>query len=153
MPLERIRPGSDRTHGLTSQPRGDRAASNSSAGAFRDQLERVQSVHLNERIDRALAQIDQLGNRLAEGLSMAELKRYRQAVGALLKDLTDNMIQVKTNLEWDTQSWEHRSLITIRRVDEELERLTEMVLSQEKDRLAILAKIGEIKGMLLDVRM
>ena len=56
-------------------------------------------------------------------------------------------------MEWDAQAWEHRTLVTVRKVNEDLEKLTEMVLAQEQDRLGILAKIDDIKGMLLDLRM
>ncbi|HLN60619.1 MAG TPA: DUF327 family protein, partial [Symbiobacteriaceae bacterium] len=74
-------------------------------------------------------------------------------IGSLLRDLTTNMVEVRTQMEWDAQAWEHRTLITVRKVNEDLEKLTEMVLAQEQDRLGILAKIDDIKGMLLDLRM
>lgn len=151
MPLDPIRP--DRAPSLPEKPRGARPAGPSEAEPFRAHLSQARALKLNERIDQAMAQIDELGARLGSSLSLADLKRYKQAVGGLLKDLNDHMLQVKTSMEWDAQAWEHRTLITIRRVDEELEQLTQMILSQEQDRLAILAKIGEIKGMLLDVRM
>lgn len=153
MPMERIRIGSDIAQPLAPRERGERPAGAPVQGAFRERLARAQVSHLNERIDKALAQIEELGNRLGESLSMADLKRYRQAIAGLMQDLTSNMVQVRTQMEWDSQAWEHRTLVTIRKVNEELERLTDMVLAQEKDRLAILDKIGEIKGMLLDVRM
>jgi uncharacterized protein YaaR (DUF327 family) len=44
-------------------------------------------------------------------------------------------------------------LVTIRTVNEELEKLAGMVVAQEQDRLGILNKIGAINGLLLDIRV
>ncbi|HWI60995.1 MAG TPA: YaaR family protein [Symbiobacteriaceae bacterium] len=153
MPMERIRVGTDLSQAITTRERTDRPAQGAAPGAFRAQLAQAHAGQLNERIDKALAEIDDLGARLGQTLSMADLKRYRQAIAGLMRDLTNNMVQVRTQMEWDSQAWEHRTLVTIRKVNEELEKLTEMVLAQEQDRLGILEKIGEIKGMILDVKM
>jgi|GEM_PF-1675840 len=153
MPMDPVRIGPDKVQALTPRDRTDRQAGAASRSAFRDQLQQAHVGQLNERIDKALARIDELGARLGQTITMADLKQYKQAIAALMRDLTTNTVQVKTQMEWDSQAWEHRTLVTIRRVNEELEKLTEMVVSQEKDHLAILDKIGEIKGMLLDVRM
>jgi uncharacterized protein YaaR (DUF327 family) len=151
--MEPIRVGSDLTQAITPRDRADRPAQGAAPGGFRAQLAQAHVGHLNERIDKALAEIDELGARLGQTLTMSDLKRYRQAIAGLMRDLTSNMAQVRTQMEWDSHAWEHRTLITIQKVNGELEKLTEMVVAQEQDRLAILAKIGEIKGMLLDVKM
>lgn len=152
MPMDRVRINTEIPHGLTARERAERPAVGAEKGAFRARLAEAQSLQLNERIDGALKDIEELGARLGQTLSLADLKRYRTAISALLKDLTTNMVQVRTQMEWDSQSWEHRTLITIRKIDAELEKLTEMVISQEQDRLAILERMGEIKGLLLDLR-
>lgn len=153
MPMERVRIGTDMSHGLTARERTERPAGGAARNSFRAQLQQAHAGQLNERIDKALTHIEELGARLGQSLSMADLKRYREAIAHLMRDLTSNMVEVRTQMEWDSQAWEHRTLVTIRKVNEELEELTSMVLSQEQDRLGILEKIGEIKGMLLDVRM
>jgi uncharacterized protein YaaR (DUF327 family) len=151
--MERVRIGTDMSQAITTRDRTDRPAQAGARGDFRAQLVEARVGQLNERLDKALAEIDDLGQKLGQTLSMADLKRYRQAIAGLMRDLTTNMVEVKTHMEWDSQAWEHRTLVTIRKVNEELENLTNMVLNQEQDRLGILAKIGEIKGMLLDVKM
>ncbi|MGE5673430.1 MAG: YaaR family protein, partial [Mycobacterium leprae] len=120
---------------------------------FRQQLVQAQAGELNQRIEQALHEIGSLGARLAVTQSLADLKRYRQAVGMLLHDLTSHTLQVQTETDWDAQTWEQRSMVILRRVNEELENLTSMILAEEKDHLAILAKIDEIRGLLLDMRM
>lgn len=149
--MERIRIGSELTR-IAQTARGDRPAT-AMKTAFREQLAEAHSLRFNDRIDRALSEIDQLGQRLGESLTQADLRRYREAVAKLFRDLTHHMLEVRSELEWDSQTWEQRTMVTIRKVDEKLEQLSEMVLDQEQDRLSILQAIGEIKGMLVDVRM
>mgnify|MGYP001310507701 CR=1 FL=1 len=131
---------------------GERAAA-SARVPFREQLAHSHAQHFNERIDRALQEIDELGRRLTESLSQTDLRQYRDAIGRLFRDLTRHMLEVRQDLEWDSQAWEQRTMVTIRRVDERLEALSRMVLEQEQDRLATLAAVDEIRGLLLDVRM
>lgn len=151
--MERIRLDSGVAKALRTRGPAERQAGATSGTAFRDNLALAQVSRLNERIEQALTQIDVLGARLGETLSLADLKAYKQAVAVLVRDLTSHMVQVRAQTDWDTQSWESRTMVILRNVDTELENLTAMILDHEQDHLAILEKIGEIKGMLLDVRM
>jgi uncharacterized protein YaaR (DUF327 family) len=151
--VARIRNAVEAARSLPPSPLGERPGAGPARADFRARLAEAHAGQLNERIEKALTQIDELGQRLATSLSLEDLKRYRQAIATLMRDLTHHMVEIKTQLDWDAQAWEHRTLVIIRKVNEELERLTEMVLSQEKDRLAILEKIGDIKGMLLDLKL
>jgi uncharacterized protein YaaR (DUF327 family) len=152
MPMDRVRLGGELTR-IATTGRGERPTPATGRTAFRDQLARTHAMHFNERIDKALAEIEHLGQRLGESLTVHDLKRYREAIARLFRDLTTHMMEVRADLEWDSQTWEQRTMVTIRKVDEKLEELSRLVLEQEQDRLRILEAIGEIKGMLVDVRM
>lgn len=151
MPLDRVRLGGQLTR-IATTGRGERPLP---AGTvpFREQLARSTALRFNERIDRALAEIDELGQRLAESLSQQDLQAYRSAIGRLFRDLVHQMAEVRADLEWDSRSWEQRTMVAIRKVDEKLEELSRLILEREKDRLAILEAIDEIKGLLVDVKM
>jgi uncharacterized protein YaaR (DUF327 family) len=153
MGMDRLRIGTDVVRPLPAVERTERTGEVAHRSDFRQQLTEANVGHLNERIDKALAEVDLLGTRLGESLNMEDLKRYRVAIAGLFKDLTSNTVQVKTQMEWDAQNWQNRTLVTVRKVNEELEKLTNLVLSQEQDRLKILDRIGEITGLLIDVRM
>jgi len=152
MPMDRVRLETGPLQPIATRERVDRQAPAAGAG-FRDSLAKAWVGAFNERIEKRLAEIDQLGQRLSQTLSMADLKRYKEAIAYLFHDLTNHMVEVRSDLEWDAQNWEHRTTVTIQRVNAELEKLSEAIINQEQDRLGILAKIDEIKGMLLDVRM
>ncbi|HEY3364373.1 MAG TPA: YaaR family protein [Symbiobacteriaceae bacterium] len=150
--MDRVRFGSEVAPNLPVRGRSERPAG-PAAAAFKNQLSTAHAGQFNERIEKGLAEIERLGDRLADSQTFGDLKQYKQAVAVLVRDLTNHMVQIRTDLDWDTQTWEQRTLVTIRRVDEELEKLTNLVLDQEKDHLAILDKIGEIRGLLLDMKM
>lgn len=151
MPMDRVRLGGELTR-IATTGRGERPTP-AARVPFRDQLARSHALHFNERIDKALVEIEQLGHRLGESLTTGDLKRYREAIGRLFRDLTHHMMEVRSEMEWDSQTWEQRTMVTIRKVNEKLEELSNLVLDQEQHRLGILEAIGEIKGMLVDVRM
>lgn len=151
MPMERVRPGGELTR-IATTGRGERPTQ-AARIPFREQLAKTHALHFNDRIDRALADIDRLGQALGETMRVHDLRQYREAIARLFRDLTQHMMDVRSELEWDAQTWEQRTMVTIRKVDEKLEQLSRLVLEQEQDRLAILQEIGEIKGMLVDVRM
>jgi uncharacterized protein YaaR (DUF327 family) len=152
MALDRVRPATDPAATLANRPRLERHLG-SHRPEFKLQLEQVAALQLSDRIEGRLKEIEELGDRLGESLTLGDLRRYRDAIQELFRDLTTNMVQVRTQMEWDSQAWEHRTLLTIRTVNTELEKLAGMVVAQEEDRLAILDKIGAINGLLLDIRI
>lgn len=151
MALDRVRPAADPAAALANRPRLDRHTANRQE--FKLQLAHASTEQLSDRIEARLKEIEELGERLGDSLTLGDLRRYRESITELFRDLTTNMVQVRTQMGWDSQAWEHRTLVTIRTVNEELEKLAGMVVAQEKDRLAILSKIGAINGLLLDLRI
>lgn len=152
MALDRVRPTVDPAAALANRPRAERHPG-AHRPEFRLHLAEAAIEQLSDRVESRLKEIEDLGDRLGQSLTLGDLRRYRDAITELMRDLTTNMVQVRTQMEWDSQAWEHRTLVTIRTVNEELEKLAGMVVAQEKDRLAILEKIGAINGMLLDLRI
>lgn len=134
-------------------PVGERPRSPAPSASFGRELGQARLGSIRERMQELLGRIDDLGARLAAEMTIANLRAYREAVRGFLAELQQAAVTVQTDLEWDYQAWQHRSLTVLRTVDAELEELGRMVLDHEQDRLKILAKIGEIKGMLLDVKL
>lgn len=151
--MERIRLTADPVRPAAVHERAERSGVSSVSHSFRDSLAAARKTQWNERIDQALRWLDRYGSELAERRTLEGIKRYRSVVAELIRDLTSQMVDVRADLEWDSRSWEQRTLVTLTRVNEEVERLAAMVLDHEKDRLEILEKLGEIKGLLLDVRL
>lgn len=134
-------------------PAGERSRPAAPQAGFRRELQQARLGSVRERLNEQLSRLDTLGARLAGEMTVGSLKAYKEAVREFLRDLQREAVSVQTQLEWDYQAWQHRSLTVLQKVDAELEELGRMVLDHEQDRLKLLAKIGEIKGLLLDLRI
>lgn len=132
---------------------GRERAAAAPAAAFSQELKTARLGLVRARLDEYLREIEALGARLADERTMGNLKAYKTAVRNFLAALQREAVQVQTELDWDYQSWEQRTLTVVRKVDDELDKLAHMVLDSQADRLQILAKVGEITGMLLDIRI
>jgi uncharacterized protein YaaR (DUF327 family) len=53
--------------------------------------------------------------------------------------------------KWRSRKWDDDSYHVIRVIDEKLDRLAAEVLTNQRDKLSLLAKIDEINGMLVDL--
>jgi len=107
-------------------------------GGFRDKLKNL------------LERIDMQAKKLSERLDIAELKRYR----SLVTEFVD--ITVRHSSEYQKEhtldgKGRHRIFGVIRKIDAELESLTREILKEHKDYISILAKLDDIRGMLVDI--
>jgi len=103
-----------------------------------------------EKLKNLLERIDIQSQRLSERLDIGELKRYRTLVKEFLDISLKNSSQFHKEHTLDSRG-RHRIFAIVKRVDEELENLTREVLRQQKDNLNVLAKLDDIRGMLLDI--
>jgi uncharacterized protein YaaR (DUF327 family) len=100
--------------------------------------------------DEMLDQITRAGRALVTGRSVAELKAYREAVRKFLQESIRGSYQVKEERRWDRRG-NHRKLLLVKEVNQRLEELTRMVMESQAPGIGILAKLDEIRGLLLDL--
>ena len=78
------------------------------------------------------------------------MKRYRTLIKDFLNEVVNRSHKFSRENFLDRRG-RHRVYGIIRLIDENLDSLAEELMKEEKDHLAILGKIDEIKGMLLDI--
>ena len=103
-----------------------------------------------DKIKNLLERIDMQAQKLSERLDIAELKRYRSLVTEFI-DLT-----VRHSSEYHKEhkldgKGRHRIFGIIKKIDAELENLTRDILKEHKDYINVLAKLDDIRGMLVDI--
>ncbi|MFO7171484.1 MAG: YaaR family protein [Bacillota bacterium] len=121
------------------------------AADFHAQFQSARLTQARHRLDELLSRIDALGAELAERMTLGSLRAYREAVREFLRTVQEAAVQVETEMEWDYRSWEHRTLTIVRKVNQELEALAQDLMDREQGRLRLLERLGEIKGLLLDL--
>ena len=95
-----------------------------------------------------LAEIDEQGKRLLKHPIRAEVERYRALVGKFIKEATAQM----TTLEKRTDR-RNRAFTLIKEIDKKLAELTQLLVDGQAKQLDVLAKLQEIHGMLVDLKI
>ena len=95
-----------------------------------------------------LAEIDDQGKRMLKHPIRAEIGRYRTLVGKFIKEATAQMSTM------DRQTDRRNRVFTlVKEIDKKLAELTEMLISGQAKQLDVLAKLQEIQGMLVDLKI
>ena len=110
----------------------------------------IEDAQLQQKIDGMMVDITKQGEFIARHMDIRDLKKYR----GLIKDFLNEVVYRSHKFSRDNfldRRGRHRVYGIIRKIDETLDALAEELMMDEKDHLSILAKIGEIEGLLLDI--
>ncbi|MCP3742343.1 YaaR family protein [Rossellomorea sp. BNER] len=105
-----------------------------------------------EHLGRLLSDIEVAGERLSRSRTFKDLAKYKTLVKRFLKEAVDYGMDLKESHTWN-QFGEGRKLTIIETVDEMLIQLSEGLIQKEKESIDILGKLGEIKGLLINLYM
>ena len=90
------------------------------------------------------------GERLSKKRDVRDMKRYRGLIKEFLNEVVSRSHSFTRENFLDKRG-RHRVYGIIRLIDENLDELAKELVNDEKDNIAILGRIGEIKGLLLDI--
>ena len=122
-----------------------------SDGTFKFTLaSHIQEADLQARLNTLMEEITMQGDRLAKKRDIRDMKKYRGLIKDFMNEVINRSHQFSRENFLDRRG-RHRVYGIIRLVDQTLDELAQELVKDEKDNLAILAKIGEIRGLLLDI--
>ena len=144
---KRTDPGVYQTHGAA--PRG---ASDADTQVFRRTLTDLTKEMYASRLAGMKKGIDEQGERLAERVDVKEFEKYRRLIREFLDEIVSNGY---TFLKEDAYAsrGRHRYIATVQIVDEKLDELGKEVMKEQADKIEILSRIDDIRGLLLDMMM
>lgn len=120
-------------------------------GTFKFMLaSHVEEAELQARLNTLMEEITMQGDKLAKRRDVKDMKHYRGLVKEFLNEVVTRSHSFSRENFLDRRG-RHRVYGIIRLVDENLDQLAQELMKDEKDNLAILNKIGEIRGLLLDI--
>lgn len=124
---------------------------NHSDGTFKFTLaSHIQEADLQARLNTLMEEITMQGDRIAKRKDIRDMKKYRGLIKDFMNEIINRSHQFSRENFLDRRG-RHRVYGIIRLVDQNLDELAQELVKDEKDNLAILAKIGEIRGLLLDI--
>jgi len=103
-----------------------------------------------EQLTRLLGDISTAGERITKSRNLRDLAKFKMLIKRFLKESVSFGMELKQSHTWN-RFGEGRRLKIVDTIDEKLIELTEDILNEEKDSVDILAKVGEIKGLLINL--
>lgn len=110
----------------------------------------IAEEELQVRLSSMMEEITRQGDKLSKKMDVRDMKRYR----GLIKDFMNEVVNRSHKFSRENfldKKGRHRVYGIIRQVDDTLDELAKELIKDEKDHLSILGKIGEIRGLLLDI--
>ena len=134
-----------------AMPVENQTKTSQSDGSFKFILaSNVEDAELNSRLNQLMTQITEQGERIAKHTDIADMKRYRELVKDFMNEVVNRSHEFSRENFLDRRG-RHRVYGIVKLVDKNLDDLATELLKDEKDNLTILSKVGEIRGLLIDI--
>ncbi len=110
----------------------------------------IEDATLAERLQVMMEEITMQGKKLGKKMDVRDMKHYRRLIKEFMNEVVNRSHKFSRENFLDRRG-RHRVYGMIKRVDAALDELAEELIKDEKDALAILDKVDEIRGLLLDI--
>jgi len=134
------------------QTRGTEAQSSEevSSSVFRRTLTDVSKEMYSARLLEMKNEVDRQGERLVNRVDVHEYEKYRKHIKAFLEEIVSNGYAFSKEDTYASRG-KHRYIAVVKVIDEKLDKLGKEVINEHADRIEILHKIDDIRGLLLDL--
>jgi len=113
-------------------------------------LSNIEEADLQAKVGALLNEISEQGKKISKHTDVRDMKRYRELIKGFLNEVVFRSHKFSRENFLDRRG-RHRVYGIVRLIDQNLDELAEELLKEEKDNIMILSKVGEIKGLLLDI--
>jgi uncharacterized protein len=117
---------------------------------FGDFMQQHEEKAGQEQLNRMLEQIQLQGERLLKSMTVRELRAYKLLIQRFLEETVRRGVSMKDTRGWDRRGRGKRYKI-LDEIDGKLLELADDMLNSEQGRVDILNKVGEIRGMLINL--
>ncbi|ACD21813.1 DUF327 family protein [Clostridium botulinum] len=100
-----------------------------------------------EQLRKLMDDIKKRGNKLVLTKTYVDVVMYKK----MIKEYLESILKFMYDTKKDISFWQTQYFVTVDTVDEKLEELTNMLLSEEKENLNLAATIDEIQGLIVDI--
>ncbi len=128
----------------------DNATKPTQAKSFADVMHKHGEQASKDELNRKFKEIQLQGDRLARSMTVRELKAYRLMVKGFLEDTVRRGVGIKDSRGWDRRGRGKRYKL-LDEIDATLLQMADELLESEQGKIDLLQKIGEIRGMLINL--
>ncbi|MDF2485327.1 MAG: hypothetical protein K0R46_1495 [Herbinix sp.] len=120
-------------------------------GSFKYTLiSHIEEQELRAVLNGMLEEITVHGKKLVKHMDLKDMKHYRELIKEFMNEIVNRSHKFSRENFLDKKG-RHRVYTMIKLVDKNLDELAAELIKDEMDHLAILNKIDEIRGLLLDI--
>ncbi|MEX2459939.1 MAG: YaaR family protein [Paenibacillaceae bacterium] len=117
---------------------------------FSEMMQQNNGQAAASELNRMLVQIQLQGERLSKSMTVRELRQYKLLIKKFLEETARRGIQLRDTKGWDRRGRGKRYKL-LEEIDDNLLAMADDLLEHEQGRIEILQKIGEIRGMLINL--
>lgn len=120
-------------------------------GTFKFMLaSHIEEQDLQVRLTAMMEEITRQGDRISKKMDIRDMRKYRTLIKSFMNEVVTRSHKFSRENFLDRRG-RHRVYGIIKQVDDTLDELARELVKDEKDHIAILNMIGEIRGLLLDI--
>ena len=113
-------------------------------------IRNIEEKDLQEKLNYMMEEITVQGDKISKHMDIKDMKKYRELVKGFLNEVVSRSHEFSRENFLDRRG-RHRVYGIVRLVDKNLDDLAGELVKDEKDHLAIISKIDDIRGLLLDI--
>ena len=113
-------------------------------------IRNIEEKDLQEKLNSMMEEITAQGDKISKHMDIKDMKKYRELVKGFLNEVVSRSHEFSRENFLDRRG-RHRVYGIVRLVDKYLDDLAGELVKDEKDHLAIISKIDDIRGLLLDI--
>lgn len=113
-------------------------------------IKNINEEQLQDKLGTLMKEIEEQGAKIAKHMDIKDMKHYRAKIKEFMNEVVSRSHEFSRENFLDRRG-RHRVYGIVKLVDKNLDELAEELIKDEKDNLAILGKIDDIRGLLLDI--
>ena len=113
-------------------------------------ISNIKKDDLAQKLSSLMKDIEEQGNKIAKHMDIKDMRKYRSTIKEFMNEVVSNSHQFSRENFLDRRG-RHRGYGIIKKVDQNLDDLAQELMKEEKDHIAILQKVDDIRGLLLDI--
>lgn len=113
-------------------------------------ISNIDKKDLADKLGSLMKDIEEQGEKIAKHMDIKDMRKYRATIKEFMNEVVSNSHEFSRENFLDRRG-RHRVYGIIKQVDSNLDDLAQELMKEEKDHLAILQKVDDIRGLLLDI--
>lgn len=113
-------------------------------------ISNIEEKELQSKLRTMMQEITEQGEKISKHMDIRDMKRYRELVKGFMNEVVNRSHEFSRENFLDRRG-RHRVYGIVKLVDKNLDELASELIKEEKDNIAILDKVNEIQGLLLDI--